>query len=188
MERSLANDGVITKADHEQAWSDFSQCLTDKGYNPPVSVQYQGGIHGNTFMVDTGDRGDEVWNKAQSDLSHCLDLEFLNVDELYRAAIGNPQLLQDNSAALAQCLRSKNLVAPSYTSSCYREEEQSALDLYAQEITVSNNIASAWEASRKAYTFDIDAPDVQLCFITSGIDIRAQDSTKEDENIWKVFD
>ncbi|KFI64260.1 hypothetical protein [Bifidobacterium cuniculi] len=188
LERALANDGIITKADYDQAWSNFSTCLTDKGYNPPVTARYQDGVHGNTFMVDVGDRGEEVDEKVHQDLSQCLDLEFLSVDELYRAAVGNPNLYQQNEVALADCLRRKNLVEVSYTSSRYLEERQRSWDLYDEAVAVSNDPASAWDASKAGYSFDLDNPDIQLCFVTSGIDIRSQDPGAQDEVTWKVFD
>ncbi|KFI56836.1 hypothetical protein BCUN_2158 [Bifidobacterium cuniculi] len=173
LERALANDGVVTKADYELAWSNFQQCLADKGYAPMTTTMYQGGVHGPSWMTDVGDRGEGVRDKVTDDVIACKSSENLVVDELYRAAIGNPSLYQVPEVGVADCLRRKNLVPVSYTAKTY-QEDQKRVDAAYSEFVASRSVDDAWAEAVKEYGFDYDDPEVQLCHVANGLDIRGQ--------------
>ncbi|MEE1295429.1 MAG: hypothetical protein UHD09_00915 [Bifidobacterium sp.] len=186
LERALANDGVVTKADYELAWSNFQQCLADKGYAPMVTTMYQGGVHGTTMSMDVGGRGEEVERKVTDDTTACITLERDYVDQLYRSALGNPGLYQDADTGLMDCLRRKDLVAVSYTPSTYKEESAKVDELYADYVDEAGDIDGSWSrATSEGYSFDYDDPDVMLCYVANGSDPKSQ--TPDGAVTWKPF-
>ena len=45
LERAVQNDGKVSRSDYERAWSDYRQCIVDKGYSVPELQRYSSGVY-----------------------------------------------------------------------------------------------------------------------------------------------
>ena len=94
LRRALDHDGVIPRGDYDAAWSRYQDCMAAKGYAKPVTGVFTDGLRSNVMHPYM-----EGWTKAQQskffeDDNSCKQLEYLYVDEIYRANLGNPALLR----------------------------------------------------------------------------------------------
>ena len=115
LRRALDHDGVIPRGDYDAAWSRYQDCMAAKGYAKPVTGVFTDGLRSNVMHPYM-----EGWTKAQQskffeDDNSCKQLEYLYVDEIYRANLGNPNQYTDMDTAVVDCLRRKNLVDNQYT-------------------------------------------------------------------------
>lgn len=184
LNRALQNNGDISKADYDTAWSNFQQCVVDKGYKSPVITQYANGLRGTTFLVDVGDRGDEVLRKVLSDEGLCLQQEYGSVSDIYRMSVDNPGMIQDHDEGVADCLRRHTLVDKSYTGKDFSKEREESQELYSKLIE-SHPTQEATTQSWDAYSFDMQDAQAQVCLVTNSIDIRAE--LPDDSEVWHPF-
>ncbi|WP_033518090.1 hypothetical protein [Bifidobacterium cuniculi] len=184
LERALDNDGTLSKADHEEAWNNYRQCTVDKGYTPVVTTVYTEGVRGSAPMVDVGDRGEEVLQKVYQDNAECNELEYGNVGTVYRLQTGNPSLVQDHAEGVAECLRRNGLVDKTYTGATFDQEREESADLYGK-LMGELGVQEAKRKADEAYSFDRNDPQVQLCHVTNGIDIRQENP--DDSEVWHPF-
>lgn len=184
LERALNNGGTLSKADHEEAWNNYRQCTVDKGYTPVVTTVYAQGVRGSAPMVDVGNRGEEVLQKVYQDDAECNGMEYGNVGTAYRLQVGNPSLVQDRSEGVAECLRRNGLVEKIYTGATFDREQEEWQDRYGKLVD-ELGVQEAQRKADEAYSFDRDDPQVQLCHVTNGIDIRQEHP--DDSEVWYPF-
>lgn len=185
LKRALDHDGKVSKTDYDQAWSNYQQCVIDKGYAAPTSTIYSDGIRGSTTVTDADDRGEDALHKAQDDSGACLSSEYLMVDEMYRLSLGNPQLYADRDEGFVDCLKRKELVDPSYTAQQFKKEfEQSGEEYEANPEQYPPK--EAWQKSQEVYSFDFYDSQVQYCFATNGHDVKTW-APESDEGVWHPF-
>ncbi|PAU69471.1 hypothetical protein B1400_0837 [Bifidobacterium italicum] len=185
LKTALDHDGKVSKTDYDQAWSNYQQCIIDKGYAAPTSTMYANGIRGTITQTDVEGRGDDVFQKTQDDSSACRLSEYLYVDEMYRLSLGNPNLYSDRSEGLVDCLKRNQLVNPSYTAQQYEKEFEENGTVYSKQLQ-QHSPNEAWNLSKEAFSFDFDDGQVQYCFATNGLDVKTW-GPESDEGVWYPF-
>ena len=114
--------GRISAKDYETAWSDYKQCVLDKGYREVILVKMYNGVYAEASSTGGTKRQYEQFDKAENDCR----MEYLDqIDLLYKIQVGNPSLYADQDEAVVDCLRRKNVVKDSYTAKDFRREVSS---------------------------------------------------------------
>ncbi|WP_033516723.1 hypothetical protein [Bifidobacterium cuniculi] len=179
LRRALEHDGVVSAADYEQAWSNYRQCVVDKGYNAPPAVRYGNGLYSPVFTTDTNGLTQEQDLKVSEDTSTCFMEYTISVDEMYRYATANPDMLTDPDEATVDCLQRSKAAPTSYTVAQYRKEKAA----YDQDL--SQQYESGTDVTKdpdKFYTISLDDPAVVTCMVANGSTLF---STPEQS--WKPF-
>ena len=169
LNRALENDGRVSRADYEQAWRNYRQCMVAKGYTEDPLPRYGDGLYASTSGADTKGMTEEERNKFREDWIECRSDYVLYVDELYRAAVGNQTLLVEPAAGTVQCLRQKELVPSSYTPKRFTDEQGRYYDLLAKYREEGAADASA-RAAREAFSIDLGNAGVMTCLVANGWD------------------
>lgn len=185
LKTALNNNGKVSKTDYDQAWSNFQQCIIDKGYAAPTSTMYANGIRGTITQTDVEGRGDDVFQKTQDDSSACRLSEYLYVDEMYRLSLGNPQLYADRDEGFVDCLKRNQLVDSPYTAQQFKKEFEQNGEEYSKYLE-QYPPNEAWEKSQEVYSFDFYDDQVQYCFATNGHDVKTW-APESDEGVWHPF-
>ncbi|KFI56929.1 hypothetical protein BCUN_2234 [Bifidobacterium cuniculi] len=168
LRRAVENGGTISKADYDRAWSNYQQCMVNKGYTTPQVPVYENGLRSaHMYPIDTG-RTEAEMDKLAHDDSQCRSQEYLIVDESYRDAIGNPDLYAEQSVAITDCLRREKLVPASYTARQFEEEQAAYREVSARNFTTDRYDETGEAASK--FSFDIHDPKSVTCFVSNGND------------------
>lgn len=175
LRRALDHDGVIPRSDYDAAWSRYQDCMVAKGYTKPVTEEFTGGLRSNVMHPYM-----EGWTKAQQskffeDDTHCKQLEYLYVDEIYRANLGNPNQYTDMDTAVVDCLRRENLVNNQYTLTQFKQEDAQYNDVATKNFT-TDRYDERGEAASK-FSFDLNDPATVTCFIANGKDYYFREDT-----------
>lgn len=175
LRRALDHDGVIPRGDYDAAWSRYQDCMAAKGYAKPVTGVFTDGLRSNVMHPYL-----EGWTKAQQskffeDDNSCKQLEYLYVDEIYRANLGNPNQYTDMDTAVVDCLRRKNLVDKQYTLTQFKQEDEQYNDVAVKNFT-TDRYDDSGEASSK-FSFDLKDPATVTCFIANGKDYYFREDT-----------
>ena len=136
----------ISASDYEKAWSNYTSCMTGKGYKPFNLDRYPNGIYHMPARM-TGTPAQE--QKYRSDY---YDRYYANVDALdsvYSMQVGNPSLIKDQDEAIVDCLKRDNLVDKSYTASDLRRER-------------------GLDGGKGRYSFDRRNMSVRGCLVANG--------------------
>lgn len=111
-------------------------------------------------MTQDNDGYDEqTIEKIQMDWMHCRSSEMMAVDEMYRYAVGNPQLLQSPEAGATDCLHQHNLVETTYTAAQFSADYESYLATPDDQLDQYDG------------TLDFTEPEVLNCLVANGIDV-----------------
>ncbi|WP_033494863.1 hypothetical protein [Bifidobacterium biavatii] len=124
LERAKENGGEVTASDYEQAWSDFRQCMVDRGYSEPGVVRYPNGLYYHASLDISGgtkEQGDKLFK----DLSDCNSAYLINVDSVYRLQFGNPSLSSNSSEGAVDCLKRNDLAPANYTVAQFESDKDS---------------------------------------------------------------
>lgn len=168
LRKAVENGGTISKADYDRAWSNYQQCMVNKGYTTPQVPIYENGLRSPALMpIDVG-RTEAEMDKLAHDDSQCRSQEYLIVDESYRQAIGNPNLYAEIPVAITDCLRRENLVPASYTARQFEEEQAAYREVSARNFTTDRYDETGEAASK--FSFDFHDPKSVTCFVTNGDD------------------
>lgn len=136
LERAVQNDGKVSQSDYERAWSDYKQCIVDKGYSAPELYKYSSGVYALPTYDTPGGTASEQQKSSKrlnEDLSACSMLHITDISTVYKLQIGNPGLSTDTSAVAVDCLRRENVKPKSYTA------EQLDKDLASSEGGLTDN-------------------------------------------------
>lgn len=177
LERALDHDGIVSKADYEQAWENYKQCLVDKGYTKPELPRYTNGLYSPIKSTDSSTLTEEENNKLMADMHACSN-HYVAVDEMYRYSIANPDMLSNNEEAAVDCLHRKKATEPSYTVSEYRQDNAS----YETYLSQHSDDPDRYEQARKQYRLDLGNGDVITCLVAN-----ANQMYTDDANPWKPF-
>ena len=81
--------GEISTSDYEKAWSDYRQCMIDKGYKEIKLIKYPSGLY-----AEAGHKqGTTIQESRYSDDStECGDEYVADVQDVYGIIVGNPNL------------------------------------------------------------------------------------------------
>lgn len=162
LERAVQNGGKVSQSDYERAWSDYKQCIVDKGYSAPELYKYSSGVYTlPTYDTPGGTTSEQQKSskKLNDDLSACGMLHITDIDTVYKLQIGNPGLSTDTSAVAVDCLRRENIKPKSYTA------EQLDKDLSSSESGLTSN------------------PKALNCLVTSGINVAPSNAP-----VWHPFE
>ncbi|RYQ35113.1 hypothetical protein PG2009B_0290 [Bifidobacterium pseudolongum subsp. globosum] len=175
LRRALDHDGVIPRGDYDAAWSRYQDCMAAKGYAKPVTGVFTDGLRSNVMHPYM-----EGWTKAQQskffeDDNSCKQLEYLYVDEIYRANLGNPNQYTDMDTAVVDCLRRKNLVGKQYTLTQFKQEDEQYNDVAVKNFATDRYDDSGEAASK--FSFDLKDPATVTCFIANGKDYYFREDT-----------
>lgn len=179
LRRALDHDGIVSAADYEQAWSNYRQCVVDKGYNAPPAVRYGNGLYSPVSTTDTNGLTQEQGLKVSEDRTACFMEHAISVDEMYRYATANPDMLTDPDEATVDCLQRAKAAPTSYTVAQYRKEKEA----YDQDL--SQQYESGTDVTKdpgKFYTISLGDPAVVTCMVANGSTLF---STPEQS--WKPF-
>lgn len=148
-----ARNGSISRADYEEAWNNYKQCMVDKGYTEPVLVEYANGIYDYPLTNATG-MSDEQIAKLNEDDPSCMFSEIGVVKSAYNVQVGNPGLLRDTDEAIVDCLHRTGRVPEGYTKEQWGKEAAKA--------------RFSEEPASEAYSFDVDDPQILGCLAAFG--------------------
>ncbi|MEE1295959.1 MAG: hypothetical protein UHD09_03735 [Bifidobacterium sp.] len=181
LRRALERDGVVSRADYDQAWSNYQQCMIDYGYTRPVVPTYADGLRSPLlYPKDEGHSAEEMAQLASHD-QQCRAREYLIVDECYRDHLANPNLYAEPTVAVVDCLRREELVPASYTGKRFLEEEQVYHEVHARNMATDPTDASGEAAAQ--FSFDLHAPKAVTCLVANGKDV----GQAEDFEGWDAF-
>lgn len=120
--------GKVSRSDYESAWSNYKQCMVDKGYAGITILTLGSGLHLEAGYEQGNDSARE--QKYLDDRKQC-ENEYLNViDEIYRAQIGNPNLYSSQADGAVDCLHRKGLVPRGYTVDQFNKEHSEVTGVF----------------------------------------------------------
>lgn len=179
LERALDHDGKVSRTDYMAAWSNYRQCMVDKGYNEPP-LHMVNGLVVELMHFDFSGMSDQQQTKFHQDQSACLEQESLYVASVYSDSIVNPELYVDLDVAMVDCLRRHELVPVEYTVAQYRKESTQFTDMTFDGENLTQQ--QSYERRRKAYSFDFSDPQVRTC--VAGVNASA---IVDELEPWKPF-
>lgn len=138
-----AQTGKISASDYESAWSDYRQCMVDKGDPEPVLWHYPNGMY--TQAPVGGD--DKKSDAFLRDYQECHNRYVVAVNTVYGVQQGNPSLYADPSEAIVDCLKREGLAPKSYTAEDFSHEQ----------------------AEGKYRSFDVHDEKVRACMVANGM-------------------
>lgn len=96
LKRVLAAGGRVSRADYEQAWASYRQCIVDKGYAAPP-VMKVGEFYQAQWSMASVEGQEAREEKLREDDMACGISEMLNVNEVYQRQHSNPNLYRNPS-------------------------------------------------------------------------------------------
>ncbi|MDD6373694.1 MAG: hypothetical protein PUF97_04365 [Bifidobacteriaceae bacterium] len=159
LQRAVDNNGIVSRADYETAWSNYRTCVQDHGYTDPVPNEY-GSFYSLPMTVRNGLTQEQA-DKAQETAVYCWSVYTMDIDGLYGLNFGNPSLVGDPEQAIVDCLHKRGLADASYTSDQYIEDSQKL-------------------ESERSSSVDWEATGTQECVIANGGSL-----SNDNESMWK---
>lgn len=150
--------GEISTSDYEKAWSDYRQCMIDKGYKEIRLIKYPSGLY-----VEAGHKqGTTIQESRYSDDStECGDEYVADVQDVYGIIVGNPNLYADQAQAVVDCLHRDSLVPKDYTVSRFNKE---------------------FSGTDGNTSFDMQNLQVRSCLVSNGYNVGY--ATDDTEQLW----
>lgn len=180
LKRALAAGGRVSRADYEQAWASYRQCIVNKGYaSPPIM---KGGEFYQAQWSMASVEGQEAREKKlREDDMACGISEMLNVNEVYQRQHSNPALYRNPSEGVVDCLRHNNLVKASYTAKEY-DEENRRFDKYWNDRRMGR--APTIAETHGHFSFDYSDVDAATCLANNHEAMDVQECKPPE---WKPF-
>lgn len=141
--RRAKETGSMTQSDYEQAWSNYKQCVVNRGEPEPILQRFSNGTYHQAPFRES----DEHSNSFQDAISICEFAEVIYIEDVYGAQIDNPNLYSDMDTAVVDCLHRKNLAPKGYTGKKLSEE---------------------WAKGDGKFSFDPSDPDARSCMNANG--------------------
>ncbi|MBW3083149.1 hypothetical protein [Bifidobacterium phasiani] len=138
MLRQAQAEGAVSLTNYERAWSNYRQCVVDKGQPEPMLIRYANGLY--TKAGIGGGTREQIDAFLQA-TDECEYREVLSVQHIYAVQTDNPNLYSDPSVGIVDCLHRYGVVPDDYTAVQFMKED------------------SAFE-----YSFDDSDPDVRSCY------------------------
>lgn len=154
LQRSLAHDGQVSRADYLTAWDNYRQCMVDRGYTAPPLQEFSG-LYFTLLSYSTAGMSEAQQRQFNDDWDECYTRYVFDVDIAYRDSQGNPGLYGDSSVALLDCLHRRQLVPDDYDINQFNQEDRS---IYRAESGASAELL---------YTFDLNDPQVVGCVVAN---------------------
>ncbi len=109
-QRKMLKDGVVTRAEYEDAINATAKCMDDRGHQ--LGKTLQNGVY--TLSVVTSDAADKA-------LTDCQDVYSLEVAAFFGDQLRNPDG-RDGQELLIECFIHRSVVPPTYTVADFRQE------------------------------------------------------------------
>lgn len=162
--KSLESGKPINHADYEQAWSDYRQCVVDKGYTEPPLLT-AGGFYTDAYSTSADDFPSEAAEqKFNDDEGDCFARNVSIVSVVYQRQQADPQLFSEPEEAAVDCLHQAGLAEASYTAAQFTDEREAYYDF--QEKRNSAELPSLDEAN-EYFTIDLRDQGVMSCIVAN---------------------
>jgi hypothetical protein len=116
----IKQDGGVTLQQYESAWSDYKECMADKGYKQIILTKFPNGLYMEA-MHKTGTSAQE--QQYGEDQDYCQNQHTRVVSMIYEVMQGNPTFLSNQSEAIVDCLHRNDLVPKDYTVEDYGKDQ-----------------------------------------------------------------
>lgn len=114
-------EGTLNAADYEHSWSQYKQCMADKGYPGIIAKRYANGVQIEASHVSMP--GEEAQDRKYSkDRNSCYNTYLLYVQDVYSRQQGNAHFYSDTAEGLVDCLKRHRLVPNDYTAEQFKTE------------------------------------------------------------------
>jgi hypothetical protein len=167
LKKALKNNNKISPADYNAAWSGYTQCMVDRGYKNPEYSSYRG--FRDLPQTDENGLSKAQDEKLSKDLSFCYADNVFAINVIWKAQIGNPDLLTDTNESIVDCLHRHHVAPKSYTTSDYTRDSEK----------FSN---SAAQTNPFPYDYTTN-PWARSCEVANGKGVGLVD-----DHYWKVID
>jgi len=111
LDRAMEN-GELTQKDYEEAFNRYQECTEAAGLDETFR-KMPSGLYRLVDMGGADSEGDMAAGMETS--TECADGTLMRVESMYGVQVGNPYLLDDNRAAVIQCLYEEGHVEADYT-------------------------------------------------------------------------
>lgn len=147
-------DGGVSLSDYENAWSDYRQCMLDRGYKQIVLLRQSNGVYTEAAHEAGTAAQEERYNQ---DMLACSVLHVGYVDAVYTVQVANPDLYANNYEGALDCLRRGGLAPKDYSMEDFRYDlfeaparEDLTVDIYSYQAAsclVANNIKVTYDGA-----------------------------------------
>ena len=141
--------GSMSAADYENAWANYRQCMTDRGYKNIILLKQVNGVYAEAgHLFDRNNPREHTYNK---DMRECTILHTGYLSELYKDQQGNPNLFKNPFEGALDCMHRNNYVSKDYSLDDLKhdlyggvtDKSQLKADIYGAQIPsclIANNI------------------------------------------------
>ncbi|MFT4050988.1 MAG: hypothetical protein QM677_01920 [Microbacterium sp.] len=142
-----ADTGEIASADYEEAFSRYTQCVQEGGYDE-TATKLANGLYQVSLELPDGGDAQEYYDAYNAVAEDCAKGTIASIEALYRLQQGNDELLSNPYEVAVLCLQEAGLAPGDYTAS----------DL---EVEFSDGF--------EGVPFDVNDSQAQLCFSNAGL-------------------
>lgn len=150
-ERSVFEDGEITRAEYEEAVQNLVACADARGVK--VGIERQGQMYSYSHIASPG---------AGPVVDACSEEHTMQIEPLYSSVVNNPEK-RDPEEVLVECFIASGLVSADYTVKKYREERDASAKTFLVSSDSGNQYSSARIEGSGEFSFDIEDPRHREC-------------------------
>lgn len=150
-ERSVFEDGEITRAEYEEAVQNLVACADTQGVK--VGIEPQGQMYSYSHIASPG---------AGPVVDACSEEHTMQIEPLYGSVVNNPEK-RDPEEVLVECFIASGLVSADYTVERYREERDASARTFTVGSESGNEYSSARIEGSGQFSFDIEDPRHREC-------------------------
>ena len=125
VEKAAKGDSTVSRADYEQAWANYKQCIVSRGWTSP-NLREADGLYAEP-PINAENMTEAQMTKLSQDTDYCARTYVVDVDQLYRTQVANPTLSKANVQLIVKCLVANGVVSSDYTAEEF-QKDSSGLD------------------------------------------------------------
>ena len=123
VEKAAKGDGAVSRADYEQAWANYKQCIVNRGWTSP-NLREADGLYAEP-PINAENMTEAQTTKLSQDTDYCATTYVVDVDQLYRTQVANPTLSTANVQLIVKCLVASGVVSSDYTTEEFQKDSSS---------------------------------------------------------------
>lgn len=123
VEKAAKGDGTVSRADYEQAWANYKQCIVSRGWTSP-NLREADGLYAEP-PINAENMTEAQTTKLSQDTDYCATTYVVDVDQLYRTQVANPTLSTANVQLIVKCLVASGVVSSDYTAEEFQKDSSS---------------------------------------------------------------
>lgn len=123
VEKAAKGDGTVSRADYEQAWANYKQCIVSRGWTSP-NLREADGLYAEP-PINAENMTEAQMTKLFQDTDYCARTYVVDVDQLYRTQVANPTLSTANVQLIVKCLVANGVVSSDYTAEEFQKDSSS---------------------------------------------------------------